>query len=166
MRRPMLRKCQPGPRVMFPASIPRRAARVRMQLFSTAKRVAGRNIAPGDAVRGTREAAHLAHDAQQIGRKAIAHLGRGARGPAEIGIEAVAALLFEDQREDLLFQISLLVEIALRIVLCQARIGGLEALVQLHQRLPARRSPAPRIRRSCETRMQRSTRARCSQRSA
>ena len=93
-----------------------------------------RNIAPGDAVRGTSDTAQMAHDAQQIAGKAIPYLRRGAGGPAEIGIKAVAALFFKDQRQYLLFQVSLLVEMPLRIIFCQPRIGRFQALVQLHQR--------------------------------
>ena len=89
---------------------------------------------PTRAVRGRREPAQLAHDAQQIAREAVAHLRDSARRAAEIGVETVAALLFEDERENFLFQISLLVELALRVVFRQARVGRFKTLIQLHQR--------------------------------
>ena len=146
----MLRKCQPGPRVMFSISMPRSDDERRRCSDSGRPARRRRRRSPRRApIECARSAAELAHDAEQIARKPVAHVSGGARGAIQIRVQAVAALFFEDQRKNLLLEIARLVQMPLRVVFGQARVLGLPGRRAAScSEFPLRACRTRRIRRS------------------
>ncbi len=123
------------------------------------KRIAGGNITPGDGIGAGATAPNwLTMRSRSLERRsrtwAAARVAR-----FRLDVQAVAALLFEDEGEDLLFEIARAVEVALRVIFRQTREWRFQRLVELHAAIPSPalpEAPASPVRR---TRMQRRMRA-------
>ena len=166
MRLPMLRKCQPGPRVIFSISIPRSAASVPMQPFSTA------NASPTETYPHAGLSAARASEPNWLTTRSRSLERRSrtcaAERPARFRIAVRLSLRCSSKiRERISCSKSRnWSRCPCGLVLREPRVGRFQTIVHLHQRFPLRPvcrrpdSPVSRIR------MQRSTRARCSLRSA
>ncbi len=161
----MPRKCQPGPRVIFSSSIPRSAERVLIQRFNTPKASPAETYPQAELSSIWAIDAELAHHAQEICRKPVAHRGARSRDAIQIRMETIVALLLKNQRQKLLFEVPLEIEMPLGIVRFHAsnfRLPGSRAAASANSTRPYREI---RTRPLVRTSMHRSTRARCSQRS-
>src|SRR6202030_4803093 len=96
---------------------------------------------------GPSQCAELAHNTDQIARKAVTHVRCCAPSLIQSSVQAAATLAVENLRKDRLLKFPRLVKMPLCAVHRQCGIGGFQTIAQLHQRFPLTASRCSRLAR-------------------